>query len=435
MGGHAGTVVGQGICLAKERIRLVACLLLVLLCVLVRPVPAQEGDTVVFMHYWTGDLSGGIEEMATAFNMGNPDVRLKATGFEHESFKVGIRVMLDSGRPPDMFSYWAGARVQDLVDKGQLTPIDSVWEDADMDNRLTVAVARGCTYGESKYVLPVTQHYVAFFYNKDLFEKASVTPPKTWEQFHEACAALKESGVTPIALGSRDKWPAQFWFDYLLLRTAGPEYRDRLMRGLASYRDPEVEWAFVLWKELLDQGWFLEHSEAFGWAEAAKAVRMGKAAMTLMGTWAIGLFDGKLGWKQGEEYGFFPFPVVDPAIPDTALGPIDGIVVAAEGNRALALRALRLFSDPGPQKEMSLGSGALAPVTDVPIEVYGPIQQRILVQIRQSPFWAFNYDLATPPPVAEKGLDGLALFLDTPERLDDILSELQAITWDYFSKP
>lgn len=31
---------------------------------------------------------------------------------------------------------------------------------------------------------------------------------------------LKAKGVVPIALGAKDQWPAQFWFDILLLRTA-----------------------------------------------------------------------------------------------------------------------------------------------------------------------------------------------------------------------
>ena len=54
----------------------------------------------------------------------------------------------------------------------------------------------------------------------------------------------------PISLGSMNRWPAQFWFDYLLLRTAGPEYRAKLMAGEAAYTDPEVVRAMELWAEL-----------------------------------------------------------------------------------------------------------------------------------------------------------------------------------------
>ena len=53
----------------------------------------------------------------------------------------------------------------------------------------------------------------------------------------------------PISLGSMNRWPAQFWFDYLLLRTAGPDYRATLMAGEAAYTDPEVVNAMTLWQE------------------------------------------------------------------------------------------------------------------------------------------------------------------------------------------
>ena len=53
-----------------------------------------------------------------------------------------------------------------------------------------------------------------------------------------------------------NRWPAQFWFDYLLLRTAGPEYRASLMAGEASYTDDEVQRAMQLWKDLVDAGYF-----------------------------------------------------------------------------------------------------------------------------------------------------------------------------------
>lgn len=62
--------------------------------------------------------------------------------------------------------------------------------------------------------------------------------------------------VTPIALGAKEKWPAQFWFDYLLLHTAGYEYRQQLMEGKISYTDVSVRKVFDLWAGLIDKGYF-----------------------------------------------------------------------------------------------------------------------------------------------------------------------------------
>lgn len=383
----------------------------------------QEPEKIIFLHYWTGPLSGGINEMVTVFNNKYPEFRVRATGFEHESFKIGIKVMLAGGNPPDLFSYWAGARIQSLVDKDYLSPIDDLWEKAKMDERFPTSVANACTYNNQKYAIPVTQHFAAFFYNKKIFKDNVITPPKTWAEFIAVCKKLKRKGIAPIALGSRERWPAQFWFDYILLRTAGPDYRHRLMTHKASYNDPEVINAFSIWKDVLDQGYFIKNPNVFDWAAAAKKVYHGEAAMTLMGTWIIGFFDNKLGWKQNINYDFFPFPVIDPHVPSVSVGPIDAIVIPKKGQLGAAKKTMEYFTDIEPQKEMSKGSGALAPNKQIPSSFYSNLQQRILITIRKTPHWAFNYDLATRPLIAEIGLDCFVRFLDQPGDYKSILNE------------
>lgn len=389
-------------------------------------VHAGKSEQIIFLHYWTGPLSGGINEMVDLFGERNPEFRVRATGFEHESFKIGIKVMLRSGNPPDLFSYWAGARVQALVDEDRLAPIDGLWTKAKMDKRFAPAVAKACAYNGRKYAIPVTQHFAAFFYNAKIFRDCGIHVPDTWPEFLSVCEKLKSKGITPVALGSREKWPAQFWFDYLLLRTAGPEYRRRLMTGAASYTDAQVKKAFSIWKALLDNGCFIANPNAFDWSEASKMVFHGEAAMTLMGTWIIGLFDGRLGWKQGADYDFFPFPEIDPKIPGASVGPIDVIVLSKEGKVAEAGRALEYFSDVEPQKRMSKGSGALAPNRNIPPEFYSDLQRRIIETIGKTRHWAFNYDLATSPKAAEAGLECFAKFLERPGNFEAVLAETES---------
>lgn len=404
-----------------EKTAIIICTILTLL--IPQKALAQEPEEVIFLHYWTGSLSGGINEMVTAFNQKYPKFNVRATGFEHESFKIGIKVMLAGGNPPDLFSYWAGARTQSLVDQSFLSPIDDLWEKANLDERFPTSVANACTYNNKKFAIPVTQHFVAFFFNKKIFKDNEIKIPKTWTEFIAVCKKLKKKGITPIALGSRERWPAQFWFDYILLRTAGPEYRHKLMSLNASYSDTEVIKAFLIWKKILDLGCFIDNPNIFDWATAAKMVYHGEAAMTLMGTWIIGLFDNQLGWKQDIDYDFFPFPIIDQNVPLVSVGPIDAIVIPKKGKLGAAKKALEYFADVEPQKEMSKGSGALAPNKNISLSFYSNLQQRILRTIRHTPYWAFNYDLATRPSIAEIGLDSFVKFLDQPGKYKSILEE------------
>ena len=388
---------------------------------------AVEGqEKVTFFHYFSGTLSGGMDDLVETFNKENTQYNLTHTPVDHEAFKTSIMVMLSGGNPPDLFSYWAGARVQFIADADRLMPIDDVYDEYGVSKLFSEAVNSAATYNGHKYFLPLTQHYVAFFYNKEVFAKAGIDAvPETWDEFLGACEKIKAIGVAPIALGSKARWPAQFWFDYPLLRTAGPEYRAKLMAGDVSYTDPEVVEAFKMWKDVIDRDYFYPNANAYDYAEASVLVGTGEAGMTLMGSWIMQL-DDQIGWAPGEDYDFFPFPTVDPSVPDCAVGPFDGVVIAKDArNPEAAKMALIEMAQKGPQMAFNTGTGALAPNLNVPESMYNVLQLKIKDYCGVVPNWAFNYDLATPPPVADVGLDAFAKFIDNPSDYMQILEKTE----------
>ena len=52
--------------------------------------------------------------------------------------------------------------------------------------------------------------------------------------------------------------------------------------------------------------------------------------------------------------------------------------------------------------------------------------QRVSTVVAGADNFAFNYDLATPPPVAEVGLSMFSRFMDDPSQVDDILAQVAA---------
>ena len=74
------------------------------------------------------------------------------------------------------------------------------------------------------YGVPFDWGAVGMFYNKALFKQAGLDPekpPTTWTELLDAVKALKAAGITPIAIGEKDKWPGHFWYGYLATREAG----------------------------------------------------------------------------------------------------------------------------------------------------------------------------------------------------------------------
>src|SRR5690606_28130900 len=72
------------------------------------------------------------------------------------------------------------------------------------------------------YGLPWKVGMVGFWYNADLFAQAGLDgPADTWDGLLEQIQTLKDAGITPIAVGAGDKWPAHFWYSYLMVRLCG----------------------------------------------------------------------------------------------------------------------------------------------------------------------------------------------------------------------
>ena len=410
--------------------RLILAVLFVLVAALaVTPALAQDdlmGDFTV-SHYFGGFGGEFIDGIVDDFIAANPGLMHAASPVDHEQFKTSILVQLAGGNPPDTFSYWAGARIQFVVDGGRLQPIDDVWEANDMDSQFPQAVIdNAATYDMHRYAVPLTLHWVGMFYNVALFEEVGAMVPTNWDELVDVAEKFKMADIPAFALGSIKRWPGQFWFDMILLRTAGNDYRNQLMSGEASYTDPEVVRAFGLWKELVAAGYFYPDANAYDWDEAANQVANGEAAMTLMGTWIGGLYAGNE-MVAGEDFDYFSFPTIDEDTPRASLGPIDTFVVSADAANADAAKAFLVhLTNPDVQAEFALGAGNLAPSLLVDTGIYNDVVARIAGEIANDPVFAFNYDLATPPPVAEVGLNSFAEFMANPGDYEAMLERVQA---------
>jgi ABC-type glycerol-3-phosphate transport system substrate-binding protein len=420
---------------------IVSVLLVLLLAVgVVAPVAGQdEVKQVTVFHYFSDALGRpAISEIFGNFQAANPNFIIFDNPIGHEEFKTTILVMLAGGDPPDMFSYWAGARVQFIVDSDRLATIDDMWAENDLDSVIPASIVNGATiYNGNHYLIPFGYHFVGLFYNKPVFDEAGITEmPTTWDEFLAVCETLKAAGVTPIALGSLNRWPAQFWFDFLLLRTAGPEYRAKLMSGEAAYTDPEVMHAMEVWKELVDKEYFVPDANAYDWTDAGDFVANGEAGMTLMGTWLTGYWDNTIGLTPGEDYDMFAFPIIDESLPVAALGPVDGWVLSADAKHPGPAKELMayLITNTDAQAIWAKGQGALAPNVNVDASIYTSVMLKALDEVNSADTFAFNYDLATTPPMAEGGLNMFAQFMNDPSGYEEYLQQTEDVAKEVFGK-
>ena len=75
---------------------------------------------------------------------------------------------------------------------------------------------RGVNALSQRIMLATQAVHINWFYNKDLFDKAGVQPPKNWDEFEAVCGKLKSAGITPIASNFDymvPQWFAEVYFD------------------------------------------------------------------------------------------------------------------------------------------------------------------------------------------------------------------------------
>jgi ABC-type glycerol-3-phosphate transport system substrate-binding protein len=387
-----------------------------------------QDDEVVVMTYFTKDLGEGtLKELLAGFEA-DSGTTVSFADVGHEDFKTGILIQLAGGNPPDVHSVWAGARTAFQVDSGVLAPLDEMWAANDLDSAFPQGlIDSASTYSGSKYLMPLGYHYAGMFYNPKVFESAGVAVPTTWDELKASCDAFNAAGITPIALGSISKWPAQFWFDYLILRTAGPEYRAKLMAGEASYTDPEVIRAMELWAELAAMDCFTPDANAFEWTDAQNSVANGEAAMNLMGTWITGNWNTN-GLEAITDYDVFEFPVIDEGVTTAVVGPVDGLVTAAKAaNPEAAMQLIAALSTPEAQTTWAVGQGALPPNVNADATQFNDVILKALGFVAAAETYNFNYDLATPPAPSEVGLDMFQRFLADPSQdIAALMADTQA---------
>jgi multiple sugar transport system substrate-binding protein/raffinose/stachyose/melibiose transport system substrate-binding protein len=398
---------------------------------------AQEktpSGKLVFYHYWSaGSWLKGINTLLDVFEKNYPGVKLYRNALEHEAFKTTIGISLAGGNPPDVFSYWSGAKTKFFADRDLLMDLTSVWDSEGFDELFTAETKLGAaTYNGKIYSIPISQFPVMMWYNKHIFDKYNIKPPTTWDEFLNVCETLKSKGVTPISLGSKFRWPAQYWFDYLIIRTAGGEFRERLMQGKESYTDPKVLKALELWKGLLDKGYFVKDPAAFDWSEALGQLVRGEAAMNLMGGWASGSLILDMKQKPVEDYDFFMFPTIDPNVENGVVGTYDGIVVSKDAaNFENAKLLLKVIASADAQGPFAKTVGCLAPNVTVSQDIYNEIDKKEIAAIEGVP-WHHGYDLATEPAVSDVGLTSFANFLANPAKYKDIMAEVDAAAKEVF---
>jgi len=215
-----------------------------------------------------------------------------------------IGASITAGNTPCLVFNTAPAAVPQFQKQGGLVALDSFGDGASyIQGRIGPRADQYKSPDGKFYQMPWKTNPVMIFYNKDVFAKAGLdtkNPPlKTYDEFLATAKTLVAKGGVKAAI-----WPApsseffQPWFDFYPLFVAQTG-KQLVENGEPQFAGPEGVAVGEFWKQLYDQGLAqreLYNGDAFGDK---------KAAMAIVGPWAIAVYGEKVKW------GVAPIPTKD----------------------------------------------------------------------------------------------------------------------------
>jgi raffinose/stachyose/melibiose transport system substrate-binding protein len=306
------------------------------------------------------------EEVIAAFEAANPDIDVEYSWQANEPYKTGIKVMLDSDSPPDVFFNWAGSWAQDFVDAGYVMNLQpeleagAAWADGLPEGILNQFRDENGLWGVPFEI------YTKFLWRNDAFFEANgLENPATLDDLLGLCTQIREidPAMTPIAFGASESWTINHYLTILFQRHVPAEVTAadfRLAGDPATlFTDPGYEAALADFKSMIDGGCFNEGINSVTPDVARTMFASELSAMTYCGSWCPPMFD-----EQGLEGGYsaMPFPATSSTAGDQTgnFVGVQGYQVSARAEHPeAALRFLAFLLSPDSQALMARTMGRL----------------------------------------------------------------------------
>ncbi|GAA4135244.1 extracellular solute-binding protein [Actinomadura keratinilytica] len=361
------------------------------------------------------------------YQAAHPGVTIKQNPMENDAYKSKMTAQTASGKLPDIFHTWGGGVLKQQVDAGLVRDItDDVkpWI-----GNLSPIARQAYEFDGKIYAIPYDIGMVGFWYNKAHFDKAKIDkPPATWAEFLEDVRKLKAAGITPIALGGKEKWPGHYYWAYLAIRLGGVAAVQQAAKTNDFTADPFVQAGRHL-KELVDlqpfQNGFLGASYSSTDGQAAQ-MGNGKTAMELMGQWAPSV-QKDMGKGIGDDLGFFPFPAVEggSGAVTEVFGGGGGNAVGRDGPD-IAIDFLKFFASVESDRKR-VASGGYLPITKgSESALTDPNLRTVWEHLNKATGFQQFFDQAFPPVVGQEVNDQVAALIAgkaTPEQVAQAVTQ------------
>ena len=362
-----------------------------------------------------------VASVMDAFQKANSGLTVKINTVDHNTFQENINNYLQ-GAPDDVFTWFSGYRMRFFASKGLAGDLTDVWGGL---GGMSDALKKASTSEDGKqYFIPSTYYPWAVFYRKSVFAEKGYQIPKTLDQLKTLGGQMQKDGLTPIAFGDKDGWPAMGTFDQLNLRINGYDFHVSLMAGKEDWSSDKVKKVFDTWKGLLP----LHQTDSLGrtWQEAAQSLQQKKSGMYVLGAFVAQQFT--TGAEQAD-LDFFNFPEVDSTVGSDAIeAPIDGYMMSKRPKNPDGAKKLLAYLGSADAQGLAVKAdpSVIATSDKADQSSYTALQKKSVEFVKSAKSIAQFLDRDTRPDLASTVMiPALQSFIKTPDDIDGLVKGIQ----------
>ncbi|MDR1301701.1 MAG: extracellular solute-binding protein [Treponema sp.] len=246
-----------------------------------------------------------------AFAAKYPNIKLDFEYVSGEQFHDKFQAMAATGDIPDLFTIYAGARSNYVLNRGMVKDLRPYLTDAFKANYTPSIWKPQGPNGEIYIISPNMAVCTVIYVNTKLQQELGLTNPATLDGLISQVPAIRAAGYTPLMFGNKGVWQAQsLLLSMLVDRTGGTAWFDRARIGTAKFTDPAFVNALGIIKRMVDTQVFPSGVNQLEGPEAWGDFVQGKSVYLLDAGWRISALKSAATPEDYARYGAIAFPAI-----------------------------------------------------------------------------------------------------------------------------
>ena len=249
---------------------------------------SEMEKVVLTMGSWRADDVDAMNNLLDVYTSEvAPNVEIDFKPTNPADYNATLRLQLESGTGPDLMyarSYAPGIELYEAGFFADCSDIEGLSNFTD-SNKAPWMAPDG-----KMFAVPFAAVSHAVYYNKDIFNKAGVEVPTTWEDFLVVCDKLQKMDITPLANGLADEWDIleTFFLGALPNYIGGASERVKYESGELKLNNEKFIQAFTAMKDVAQ--YCPKGFESVTYNDSQALFATGKAAMFIDGSWTVGTY-------------------------------------------------------------------------------------------------------------------------------------------------